>query len=207
MEQRILSGRTIGEIVRDFRMANGLSRRELSVRSGISYFTLSKVERDGLSLNYNQIQQICARLGVSVEGFLENRNHYANCRRSIGRVENAPVKFGRSGTSRFLCQELLRKRMTPVLRKILSDSLEACGGIVSYGGEMFVYVISGTLIVHTEFYSACDLGAGEAIYLGRGMGHALVRGKESAEVTALCMLADLDANADRLPDDLVLADH
>ena len=49
----------------------------------------------------------------------------------------------------YLCTELRRKRMIPVITKIRASSREEFGELVRHAGEEFIYVIKGRIVVHT----------------------------------------------------------
>ncbi len=87
----------------------------------------------------------------------------------------------------YLCPELRRKRMIPVLARIRARSLEEFGELVRHPGEEFVYVLSGRIEVHTEFYDPVTLGEGESIYLDSSMGHAYVAAEGCAEATVVAV--------------------
>src|SRR5262249_59915928 len=91
----------------------------------------------------------------------------------------------------FLCPELRRKRMIPVVVRIRAKSLEEFGDLVRHPGEEYVYVVEGGITVHTEFYDPVVLKAGESIYVDSNMGHAYVaEGCDEAKVLGVCSSAD-----------------
>ena len=70
----------------------------------------------------------------------------------------------------YLCTELRRKRMVPVITKIRASSREEFGELVRHAGEEFIYVIKGRVVVHTQFYDPVTLerGPGDLHRLGYG---------------------------------------
>ena len=108
----------------------------------------------------------------------------------------------------FLCPELRRKRMIPLVTRIRAKSVGECGDLVHHSGEEFIYVIEGSVEVHTEFHDPVVIGAGESIYLDSNMGHAYIAaaGCEEATVPGVCSSADeglmeslLGLHGDELP--------
>src|SRR6187549_329494 len=57
------SGATLGGLIRALRQRNGWTLRQMSEKVGIPLSTLAKVEGNKLSLTYDKLQQLTARLG------------------------------------------------------------------------------------------------------------------------------------------------
>ena len=159
----------------------------MSERSGIPVSTLSKVENDRLTLTYDKLAQVSENLQIPIsELFAESEPPEAvTARRSIGRLEDAIRVETSNYDYYYLCTELRRKRMIPVLTRIRAKSLAEFGDLVSHSGEEYIHVLEGSIIVHTEFYDPVTLMAGEAIYIDSNMGHAYVAAEECDEALVL----------------------
>ena len=159
----------------------------MSDRSGIPVSTLSKVEHDRLTLTYDKLQQLGDRLGMPMSELFAEADDAApavTARRSVGRVdESLRVETGRYDYL-YLCTELRRKAMMPLLIRVKTRSLEEFGELSRHPGEEFVFVVSGAIDVHTEFYDPVRLVEGESIYLDSTMGHGflLAEGHDEALV-------------------------
>jgi mannose-6-phosphate isomerase-like protein (cupin superfamily) len=106
-------------------------------------------------------------------------------RRSIGQIERA-VRVNTDHYDYFyLCTELRRKRMIPLITRIRAKSVKEFGELLHHAGEEFVYVVSGRVVVHTEFYDPVPLEEGEYIYIDSNMGHAYVTGESCDEAVVL----------------------
>ena len=93
----------------------------MSERSGIPVSTLSKVENDRLTLTYDKLLQLSERLHVPIgELFAEAEpaEEGVTARRSIGRLEDAIRVTTPNYDYYYLCTELRRKRMVPILTRI-----------------------------------------------------------------------------------------
>src|SRR3954454_3050963 len=169
---------TLGRILRDLRNHRGWTLKEMSARSGIPVSTLSKVEHDRLTLTYDRLQQLSRRLGMRMSELFAETEEDAppavTARRSVGDIDRAVRVETANYDYYYLCTELRRKRMIPVLTKIRAKSLAEFGDLVSHSGEEYIHVLEGSIIVHTEFYDPVTLKAGEAIYIDSNMGHAYV---------------------------------
>ena len=192
---------TLGQILKELRRHRNWTLREMSDRSGIPVSTLSKVENDRLTLTYDKLMQISEKLQIPIsELFAETDSAAAvTARRSIGRVEESVRVTTPNYDYYYLCTELRRKRMVPILTRIRAKSLSEFGDLVSHSGEEYIHVLEGSIIVHTEFYDPVLLKTGEAIYIDSKMGHAYVAAADCDEALVLGVCSsDDDALANSL---------
>jgi transcriptional regulator with XRE-family HTH domain len=189
---------TLGRLLRQLRARNDWTLREMSDRSGIPVSTLSKVEHDRLTLTYDKLQKLSQRLGLRMsELFAEgdgDSEPQVTARRSIGRLDKAIQVTTPNYDYHFLCPELRRKRMIPLITNIRAKTVEQFGELVRHSGEEYIYVLRGRIEVHTEFYDPVVLEEGESIYIDSQMGHAYVVGEgcDEASVLGICSGEDED---------------
>lgn len=180
---------TLGALLRALRSRNAWTLKEMSDRSGIPVSTLSKVEHDRLTLTYDKLLQLSQRLNIRMsELFAESDSAGGTpvtARRSIGDLERAVRVNTPNYDYYYLCTELRRKRMIPVITRVRAKSVEEFGALVHHSGEEFIYIVSGRIVVHTEFYDPVTLEEGESIYIDSNMGHAYVTGEGCDEAVVL----------------------
>jgi len=187
---------TLGSLVRSLRARNGWTLKEMSERVDIPVSTLSKVEHDRLTLTYDKLQQLSARLNMRMSELFADapqpEEPSVTARRSVGRLDDAVRVNTKNYDYYYLCTELRRKRMIPVYTHIRAKSVAEFGELVRHSGEEFIYVLDGAVEVHTEFYDPVVLHAGESIYIDSNMGHAYIaaEGCDEALVLAVCSSAD-----------------
>lgn len=187
---------TIGSLLRGLRASNGWTLKEMSAHSGIPVSTLSKVEHDRLTLTYDKLQQLSQRLNMRMSELFAEQDEGADnpvtARRSIGRIDNAVRVQTDNYDYYYLCPELRRKRMIPVLTRVRAKTLDEFGALVHHSGEEFIYVLEGRVEVHTEFYDPIVLAAGESVYIDSNMGHAYIaaEGCEEGVLLGICSSAD-----------------
>jgi transcriptional regulator with XRE-family HTH domain len=187
---------TIGGLLRSLRARKGWTLKQMSEHSGIPLSTLSKVEHDRLTLTYDKLQQLSARLNMRMSELFadapEPEEPSVTARRSVGRLDDAVRVNTKNYDYYYLCTELRRKRMIPVYTHIRAKSVAEFGELVRHSGEEFIYVLDGAVEVHTEFYDPVVLRAGESIYIDSNMGHAYIaaEGCDEALVLAVCSSAD-----------------
>jgi transcriptional regulator with XRE-family HTH domain len=187
---------TLGTLLKGLRAREGWTLKEMSAKSGIPVSTLSKIEHDRLTLTYDKLQALAQRLGMRMTDlFAEDREEPVQpvtARRSLGDVAHSVRVETPNYDYYYLCTELRRKRMIPVVTKIRARSAEQFGDLVRHSGEEFLYVLRGRVEVQSEFYDPVILEPGQAIYLDSSMGHAYLAaaGCEEAEVLAVMSSAE-----------------
>jgi transcriptional regulator with XRE-family HTH domain len=186
---------TIGPRLRSLRVRKGWTLKQMSQRCGIPLSTLAKVEHDRLTLTYDKLLQVSQRLKIPIsELFAEPESESepaVTARRSIGRLSDAVRVKTRNYDYHYLCPELRRKRMIPVLARLRVKSLEEFGDLVRHSGEEYTYVLEGRVVLHTEFYDPMTLEVGESVYIDSNMGHAYLA-HECDEAVVLCVCSSAD---------------
>ena len=187
---------TLGALLRSIRSRQGWTLKQMSEKTGIPVSTLSKVEHDRLTLTYDKLYELSRKLGLRMsELFAELSDEVAlpvTARRSLGNLQNAIRIETPNYDYHYLCSELRRKRMIPVIAKIRARSSKEFGAFVHHSGEEFTYVLKGRVVLTTEFYDPVTLEAGESIYFDSSMGHAYLTavGCDEAEVLTVMSSAD-----------------
>ena len=184
--------------MKGIRSRNGWTLKEMSERSGIPVSTLSKVEHDRLTLSYDKLQQLSRRLQIRMSDlFAEGSEEPApqvTGRRSIGTLDRAVRVVTDNYDYSYLCTDLRRKRMIPLLTRIRAHSASEFGDLVRHQGEEFIYVLEGRIEVHSEYYDPVLLETGQSIYLDSSMGHAYVVGEGCAEALVLGVCSSAEEN-------------
>ena len=187
---------TLGSLLRSLRLRNGWTLKEMSQRTSIPVSTLSKVERDNLTLTYDKLVQLSQRLNIRISELFADSAGTAEsavtARRSIGHLDDAVRVNTKNYDYHYLCPELRKKRMIPILTRIRAKSAQEFGDLVRHSGEEYIYVLEGGIKVLTEFYDPVVLGVGESIYIDSNMGHAYVTADacEEAMVLGVCSSTD-----------------
>ena len=187
---------TLGRLIKALRTRNDWTLQEMADKTGIPRSTLAKVEHDRLTLGYDKLLQISQRLKMRMSELFaaagEEPEGRAMTRRSVGTLEGAIHVDSPNYEHFFLCPELRKKRMIPMVARVRAKTLEEFGELVRHPGEEFYYVLEGSIQVHTEFYEPVTVTAGQCIYLDSTMGHAyvLAPGCDSALAIGGCSSAD-----------------
>ena len=168
----------------------------MSEHCGIPVSTLSKVEHDRLTLTYDKLLQISQRLNMRMSELFAEQDADADraitARRSIGRIEDAVRVNTPNYDYYYMCPELRRKRMIPVLTRVRAKSLGEFGELVRHSGEEYIHVLEGQAEIHTEFYDPIVLKTGESVYIDSNMGHAYTAAEGYDEVLLLGICSSAD---------------
>jgi len=188
-----LSQRTsLGNIIRRIRSERDWTLAQMSTAAGIPLSTLAKIEHDQASLTYDKILDLSERLGIGLMELFSMppvpENPVGTGRRSIVGEANSVTVASRNYDDTYLCNDLRKKIITPIIVDIKASSIEEFGPLITHDGEEFVYVMSGSLVVHTSFYEPTQIKTGGGHYLDSQMGHAYVRaaGCDSATILTVC---------------------
>jgi transcriptional regulator with XRE-family HTH domain len=187
---------TLGSLLRALRSRHGWTLKEMSERTAIPVSTLSKVEHDRLTLSYDKLVHLSQRLNIRISELFADPagtvDAAVTARRSIGRVIDAVRVNTKNYDYFYMCPELRKKRMIPILTRIRAKSAEEFGELVHHSGEEYIYVLEGSIKVITEFYDPVILTVGESIYLDSNMGHGYLTAEGCDEATVLGVCSSPD---------------
>jgi transcriptional regulator with XRE-family HTH domain len=177
--------------IRDARIAQGLSLRALSARAGLPYSTLSKLENGKMTLTYDKLIKLAQALNVDIKDLLANAEQrtapIAVGRRSVTRAGEALDADSEKHVHHYPAADLLGKMMIPIIIDVQARSVDELGGLVRHGGEEYLYVLRGSMELHSDLYAPLPLGPGDSIYFDSGMAHGYVRtSTEPCIVLAVC---------------------
>lgn len=177
----------IGQRLKTLRTERGLSLARLAEMSGISDATLSRVETGKSLTSAHNLYTLSKALDVDITAFFDEGAHplRSGIRSVSRRGADQPIP-----TEHFMTQvfagDLAHKRMHPSLNTVTKQSLEEVGGLSAHAGEEFLYVVSGSLVLHSAHYAPLLLETGDTIYFDGSMPHAyLAQGDTPAEILVI----------------------
>ena len=170
--------------LRAVRQANDWTLEQAGRACGIAASTLSKIENGLMSPTYDVLQKLANGLSLDVaELFTPAREPMGAGRCVVDRAGQGKPHKTRYYEHLLLCSQLSHKRMMPFLTRVTARSLDAFADWNRHEGEEFVYVMSGQIELHTEFYAQTTLGPGDSFYIDSRMGHRCISiGQEDAQV-------------------------
>jgi len=183
----------LGRRVRAARLAHDLTLETASRLCGVSRSTLSKIENGLMSPTFDVLQKIVVGLKIDLgELFGSTPKVNASGRRALTRKDAGQRHAYRGYQMELLATDLAHKAMLPFRIRITAHTLDAFDDWGRHEGEEFLYVISGSVCLHSELYAPTHLNAGDSLYFDSAVGHIYLSvSKEDAEILACCTGTDV----------------
>ena len=164
----------LGRRVAALRRVRALTLRALSQRSGISESMLSRLENRHAMINAHSLLRLAAALDVDLAALFQEEpaETIKTGRRTMTRAGGGVQRTTSRYRFELLCAELAGKKMVPSINRITARTLAEVEGLRSHPGEEFIYVLTGPVVIHTEFYEPVTLATGDSLYIDSTMAHA-----------------------------------
>ncbi|TCS40432.1 helix-turn-helix domain-containing protein [Reinekea marinisedimentorum] len=175
----------LGERVKALRLSQNLTLEEAAQRAGLARSTLSKIENEQVSPTFAVVSKLVAGLGINIPQLFTQPEpeQTGGGRRDITRAGQAEPHPTKTYDHELHATQLSQKKMIPFKTRVHARSIDEFGQWVRHGGEEFLYVLSGEVMLYTEFYEPVALSTGDSAYYDCTMGHALVSlSEQDAEV-------------------------
>lgn len=178
----------LGQRVREIRKARGWKLSDLADRTGLAVSTISKMERNEISLTYDRFMRLAQGLGLDVgELFDADSEGFQRGAVSVTRAGQAPLHETRNYVYEMLGSDLAGKHMIPMTGTIKAHQRSDFADFVSHTGEEFLMLLEGSLEVHIEGRGMTRLAVGDSMYFDSAMGHVYVSAGESdARILVVC---------------------
>ena len=163
----------------------GLTLQECARAMGVAASTLSKIERGELSPTLTTLQKIANGFELEVTDLLSNNRPVQGGpgRRAVNRAGDGKLHMSLSCSNYLLCHELKHKRMVPIRTRVTARSTDEYPVWSHSEAEIFLWVLSGRMLLHTRIYEALELGPGDSVYYDASGEHCWTSvGDEDAEV-------------------------
>lgn len=175
----------IGEKIKRMRVARKLTLQRASERTGVALSTISKIERDELSPTISTLQRIAIGFGVDVVTLLADSDVAVRApgRRSVTRAVQGRHHPTSTCDNLWLCTDLAQKQMIPIRTRVRARSPDDYAEWAKHDSEIFVFVLKGTLVIHSSIYEPMTLQEGDCMYYDASSPHLWVsEGETDAEV-------------------------
>ncbi|MCB1478720.1 MAG: XRE family transcriptional regulator [Tepidamorphaceae bacterium] len=148
------------------RQDRGITLQECARLTGVSASTWSKIERGELSPTVTTLQKIAVGLGIEMGDLLASTRTgaLAQGRRAVSRNSHGKDHASKTCKNTLLCHELKDKRMVPVRSTVTARSSDEYAEWAQSDAEIFLYVVSGHMQLHTKIYEPLELKAGDSVY-------------------------------------------
>ena len=178
----------VGKALHRLRRENGWTLSTVSEKTGVAVSTLSKIENNQTSPNYDVLVRLCEGLELNLAEFFQGGTFstFAHGSRTVNRLGDGIRYETPIGEYVVLSSELSKKALEPRLIRIPQGEDEPVV-VTSRTGEEFLYVLEGTVKFHMEPYSAIVLKDGESVHFDAQMPHGLAAvGDSDALVLVVC---------------------
>lgn len=174
----------LGARIRELRTERGWSLDEASDRTGLSRSSLYKIEKGKMSPTFDALRKLSQGFELDVTRLLVAQSDTrAASRRCITRSGDGTVYDTDNYTYVPLAEELAHKALLPFKLVLKARSLDDFDDWDRHDTEDFVHVLSGTMVLFTEYYEPLVLEVGDNVYYDGRMGHACIsQGAEDAVV-------------------------
>ncbi len=161
--------------VRELRKARNWTLEQAAVQAGLARSTLSKIENGQMSPTYDALMKLAGGLGISVpQLFTPSATPQGDGRMAVTKRGEGAAHATATYEHELLADQLVQKSMLPYRARIRARAFEEFDGWVRHDGEEFLYVLTGTVRLFTEFYQPVDMGRGDSAYYDAAMGHNVI---------------------------------
>ncbi|MBY8975726.1 helix-turn-helix transcriptional regulator [Rhodobacteraceae bacterium NNCM2] len=173
----------LGARVRQLRHDRQWTLEEAAKRAGLARSTLSKIENAQMSPTYDAVQKLAHGLGIDVpQLFTPPVDSKITGRRAITRSGEGRHHITTTYEHVLLAEDISRKKMLPYRAIIRARDFAEFEDWVRHDGEEFLYVLSGSVQLLTEYYAPVELEVGDTAYYDASMGHCVVSTSEEDAV-------------------------
>ena len=165
----------LGARVRELRKARNWTLEQAATQAGLARSTLSKIENGQMSPTYEALKKLAVGLEISVpQLFTPPQKDQANGRMALTRSGDGADFATATYEHELLAETLTKKQMLPYRARVRARSMDEFDGWVRHDGEEFLYVLTGVIILYTEFYEPIEMRRGDSAYYDATMGHNVV---------------------------------
>ncbi len=169
---------TFGAQLRRLRRSTGRTLKEVADAAGLAVSTVSKIETGRMSPTYDVLLKLARGLDIDMTTLLNGpKPEVATAR--MGRLDVTRASERKHHPTGAYVYEplgtgLTLKEMDPTFVTVTARSIDDFDELIRHPGEELVFVLSGAVELHAEFYAPIRLEAGDSVYYDAGMGHAYI---------------------------------
>ena len=165
----------LGVRVRELRKARDWTLEQAANQAGLARSTLSKIENGQMSPTYDALKKLAVGLEISVpQLFTPPQQDKVNGRMAVTKSTLGTAHATATYEHELLAETLTKKTMLPYRARVRARSMDEFDGWVRHDGEEFLYVLTGVVLLYTEFYEPVEMRRGDSAYYDATMGHNVV---------------------------------
>ncbi len=177
-----------GTHIRQTRKSLGLTLQGVSQASGLAVSTISKIENSNLSPTYDVLLKLAHGLGVDLSSLLDFQAPPDSSKMKTGRLvvtRAGEVPGHDTGTYIYepIANQMKNKLIDATVVTVTARDTGSFDAPISHGGEEFVFVLSGSVELHSNLYEPTELNEGDSVYYDAQMEHFYIStSKEDARI-------------------------
>ncbi|GBQ57530.1 helix-turn-helix domain-containing protein [Komagataeibacter swingsii] len=162
----------IGPRIRQLRYERNWTLAQVSERTGLSLSAISKIERGELSPTLASLNKLAKGFEIDIVTLISmtGASTPSSGRRTITRAGEGLHHLTATCDNTWLASEIRNKRMLPIHTHVMARDPAEYSEWQTHNGELFVMVLEGTLVIHSELYEVVTLEKGDSIYYDGKMG-------------------------------------
>ncbi len=182
----------VGTALHRLRRENGWTLSTVSNKTGVAVSTLSKIENNQTSPNYDVLVRLCEGLDLNLAEFFEGGSFatFAHGSRTVNRLGEGLRVGTPDRECLVLSGELSTKALHPRLFRVAKAPDDTVVALAhAHTGEEFVYVVSGSVRFYMEPYSILELREGESVHFDARMRHGWAAAGDEAVTLVVAQTA------------------
>ena len=165
----------LGERVRALRKARDWTLEQAANQAGLARSTLSKIENGQMSPTYDALKKLAVGLEISIpQLFTPPQDEKINGRLAVTKSGQGAAQATVTYEHELLADTLTKKKMLPYRTRVRARDVAEFDGWVRHDGEEFLYVLTGVVMLYTEFYEPIEMRRGDSAYYDATMGHNVI---------------------------------
>ncbi len=165
----------LGARVRELRKERSWTLEQAAQEAGLARSTLSKIENEQMSPTFELMRKLAGGLGIDMpQLFTPPKKTQVNGRMDVTRMGAGQQHVTPTYEHELLNAGLTKKNMLPYRARIRARNIDEFEGWVRHDGEEFLYVLTGSVKLFTEFYEPAEMKRGDSAYYDASMGHNVV---------------------------------
>lgn len=180
----------LGQRVRALRKARDWTLEQAARQAGLARSTLSKIENGQMSPTYDALKKLAVGLEISIpQLFTPPQDEKINGRLAVTKAGQGAAQATVTYEHELLAETLTKKQMLPYRARVRARDMSEFDGWVRHDGEEFLYVLTGVVMLYTEFYEPIEMRRGDSAYYDATMGHNVI--STSAEDATILWVTSL----------------
>ncbi len=187
-----------GAHIRKIRKSKGLVLQDVSDASGLAVSTISKIENSNLSPTYDVLLRLARGLSVDLSRLFNVDVGFTTGEAKVGRLAvtraaESPVHHAGTYIYQPIANQLKNKLIDATVVIVTARETSSFNAPISHEGEELVFVLSGSVELHSNIYEPIALDAGDSVYYDALMEHAFIStSKEDARILNIVTGASLN---------------